>query len=36
MTGHVKREPINKRLEYAEKNLDEMINSANYPFDGIF
>lgn len=36
MTGHVKREPIKIRLDYAEKKLDEMIDSANHPFDGLF
>lgn len=35
MTGHVKREPLSKRLEYAEDKVDDMIDSANHPFNGL-
>uniref|UniRef100_A0A914KTM2 DNA-directed RNA polymerase n=2 Tax=Meloidogyne TaxID=189290 RepID=A0A914KTM2_MELIC len=34
ITGKLKRKPLAERLEYAEKHLDEMIKSADKPFEG--
>ncbi|KAH7722584.1 DNA-dependent RNA polymerase [Aphelenchoides avenae] len=34
ITGLMKRESVEKRLQYAEEHLEDMIDSANNPFDG--
>jgi len=34
ITGKLKRKPLSERLEYAEKHLDKMIESADKPFEG--
>ncbi|KAF7631131.1 DNA-directed RNA polymerase [Meloidogyne graminicola] len=34
ITGKLKRRPISERLEYAEKNIDKIIMSAEKPFNG--
>ncbi|KAL7074858.1 hypothetical protein ACQ4LE_006016 [Meloidogyne hapla] len=34
ITGKLKRRPLSERLEYAEKHLDKIIESAEKPFDG--
>lgn len=34
ITGLLKRESVARRLEYAEEHIDDMIDSANNPFEG--
>lgn len=34
ITGQMKREPISRRIEIAEQSLENMLDSANNPFDG--
>ena len=34
ITGKLKRRPHLERLEYAEKHIDKIIESAEKPFDG--